>query len=169
MAILALVEDAECIVNAARAQDMIFAGAIRAANYIRNDNAGSVIRNAAKSLQAGRSVIIFPEGTRSPPGELGPFRRGAAHIALTSLCPITPIFITVDPPGLTKNRRWWHIPRQTMHMTLKVGQPLPPLSSERQAGIRRAVVAGDLTNELRVLFCRELENERTSRAGPSGA
>ena len=166
MAILAHVEDADCIVNAARAQDLIFSGAIRAANYIRNDNASSVIRNAGKSLEAGRSVIIFPEGTRSPPGGLGPFRRGAAHIALTSRCPITPIFITVDPPGLTKNRRWWHIPRQTMHMTLKVGQPLPPVAPERQVGIRRAVAASDLTDELRVLFRRELENERTSRAGP---
>ena len=124
-----------------------------------------ILAETGKSLEAGRSVIIFPEGTRSPPGGLGPFRRGAAHIALTSLCPITPIFITVDPPGLTKNRRWWHIPRQTMQMTLKVGRPLQPVSPERQAGIRRAIAASDLTDELRVLFCRELEDERATRAG----
>lgn len=45
-------------------------------------------------LAAGRPLIIFPEGTRSPTGALIPARNGAALLALRSGAPIVPIGIT---------------------------------------------------------------------------
>jgi 1-acyl-sn-glycerol-3-phosphate acyltransferase len=45
-------------------------------------------------LAAGRPLIIFPEGTRSPSGALIPARNGAALLALRSGAPIVPIGIT---------------------------------------------------------------------------
>ena len=48
---------------------------------------------AAERVQQGVSVIIFPEGTRSPDGHLQPFKKGVFLIALKSQAPILPIAI----------------------------------------------------------------------------
>ena len=48
---------------------------------------------AAEKVQQGVSVIIFPEGTRSPDGNLQPFKKGVFLIALKSQAPIVPIAI----------------------------------------------------------------------------
>lgn len=39
------------------------------------------VNRLGEALQAGRSVIIFPEGTRSPGGETGEFKSGLYHLA----------------------------------------------------------------------------------------
>ena len=41
----------------------------------------------------GKSVCIAPEGTRSPDGNLGPFRKGAFHLAIQAGVPVVPIVI----------------------------------------------------------------------------
>jgi len=41
----------------------------------------------------GKSVCIAPEGTRSATGVLGPFRKGAFHLAIQTRVPIVPIVI----------------------------------------------------------------------------
>jgi 1-acyl-sn-glycerol-3-phosphate acyltransferase len=46
---------------------------------------------ALRRLSGGRSVVIFPEETRTRNGELLPFKRGAAHLALRSGLPILPV------------------------------------------------------------------------------
>lgn len=48
---------------------------------------------AAEKVRKGVSVIIFPEGTRSPDGNLQPFKKGVFLIALKSQAPILPIAI----------------------------------------------------------------------------
>lgn len=48
---------------------------------------------SAGVLQAGTSIWIAPEGTRSKTGELGEFRKGGFHLALQSGCRILPISI----------------------------------------------------------------------------
>jgi len=51
------------------------------------------INEAKKKLMNGTSVVIFPEGTRSKTGELGPFKRGAFKIAYDVNLPILPITV----------------------------------------------------------------------------
>lgn len=48
---------------------------------------------AAEKVKNGVSVMIFPEGTRSPDGHLQPFKKGVFLIALKSQAPILPITI----------------------------------------------------------------------------
>jgi 1-acyl-sn-glycerol-3-phosphate acyltransferase len=48
---------------------------------------------AAEVVRKGTSVIIFPEGTRSPDGNLQPFKKGVFLLALKSQAPILPITI----------------------------------------------------------------------------
>jgi 1-acyl-sn-glycerol-3-phosphate acyltransferase len=46
---------------------------------------------ALRRLSGGRSLAIFPEETRTRTGDLLPFKRGAAHLALKSGLPILPV------------------------------------------------------------------------------
>lgn len=71
----------------------------------RNDRKGSheTLQAATRIFEHGLSLWIAPEGTRSKDGQLGPFKMGAFHLALTSGYPILPVTIagTRDmlPPG----------------------------------------------------------------------
>jgi len=51
------------------------------------------ILQAAEKVKQGVSVMIFPEGTRSPDGKLQPFKKGLFLIAIKSQAPILPIVI----------------------------------------------------------------------------
>ena len=76
--------------------------------YIRGgDSMGqgmTVIREAVARLSEGSTVILFPEGTRSEPDGLLPFRRGAFRIAEQSGAPLVPIWITCDPRVLGRGQ-----------------------------------------------------------------
>jgi 1-acyl-sn-glycerol-3-phosphate acyltransferase len=42
-------------------------------------------------LADGRWVVIFPEGTRMPPGEAGKYAQGGARLAVTAGAPVVPV------------------------------------------------------------------------------
>jgi len=76
----------------------IFGRALHEAGFISVDrkNRRSAIKSldAAKlHLEGGTHIWIAPEGTRSPTGELMPFKKGGFMIALASGAPILPITI----------------------------------------------------------------------------
>lgn len=51
------------------------------------------MRPAVEALKDGTSIIIAPEGTRSPTRVLGPFKKGAFHMAMQAGVPMVPIVI----------------------------------------------------------------------------
>lgn len=48
---------------------------------------------AASLIEAGKHVIIFPEGTKSKDGKIGPFKKGGFHLAQQANVAILPIKI----------------------------------------------------------------------------
>jgi 1-acyl-sn-glycerol-3-phosphate acyltransferase len=63
------------------------------------------IARAARWIREHRySFLIFPEGTRSPDGRLGPFRRGGFFLALESGAPIVPVTIRGTREVMPKGR-----------------------------------------------------------------
>src|SRR5207245_6831605 len=52
--------------------------------------ARQAVDRAARSLQEGHCFLIFPEGTRTRTGELGPFRKGAFVAAIEADSRIVP-------------------------------------------------------------------------------
>jgi 1-acyl-sn-glycerol-3-phosphate acyltransferase len=64
----------------------------------------SIARAAALMKERGYSYLIFPEGTRSLDGRLGPFRRGGFFLALETGAPIVPVTITGSRELMPKGR-----------------------------------------------------------------
>lgn len=55
--------------------------------------AHSTLEEAIKLVKAGRSMVVFPEGTRSKNGQLGEFHGGAMKIAMETGAPVVPVLI----------------------------------------------------------------------------
>jgi 1-acyl-sn-glycerol-3-phosphate acyltransferase len=90
-------------------------------------------RLAQRVLGAGLVLMVFPEGTRSPTGELQRPKDGLAMLALRSNATIVPI-------GVSNTDRVWPkgrpIPRIGGHATLRVGEPFR-LEDELPEGLDR--------------------------------
>ena len=62
---------------------------------IDRSNPKAALKQLAKQgherLEQGAWLLIFPEGTRMPPGQLGKFSRGGASLAVNADLPVLPI------------------------------------------------------------------------------
>ena len=61
-----------------------------------------MMRAGEDAIRAGNSLMMFPEGTRSPDGEMRPFKDGAFELALRTQSPILPIVIEETAQALPK-------------------------------------------------------------------
>jgi 1-acyl-sn-glycerol-3-phosphate acyltransferase len=52
-----------------------------------------MVRTCQKRIQEGHSLFVFPEGTRSPTGNLIPFYPGAFRLAVRNRVPIVPVVV----------------------------------------------------------------------------
>lgn len=50
-----------------------------------------IIAKGRRCLQAGRWIVVFPEGTRIPYGQVGKYRLGGARLAVATGYPVLPI------------------------------------------------------------------------------
>jgi 1-acyl-sn-glycerol-3-phosphate acyltransferase len=76
----------------------IFGAAMKSAGYIEIDRnnrekAMQSLDEAALRIREGKSIMAFPEGTRSRFGEIKPFKQGTFYLAIKSGVPIIPISI----------------------------------------------------------------------------
>jgi 1-acyl-sn-glycerol-3-phosphate acyltransferase len=117
--LIAMTGDSSCIVKGALWKNPFTAMAVRLANYISNNDA-LLFSRCVDLLNRGGSLIVFPEGTRSRPGERLKFHRGLSNIALSSIQKITPVLISCEPATLMKNRHWHDISQEPPHFTIEV-------------------------------------------------
>jgi 1-acyl-sn-glycerol-3-phosphate acyltransferase len=153
--LLSRVPQADCIVKTAARRNPFMRGIVARAGYLANDEGDALVDACAARIAAGRSVVLFPEGTRSPRGGLRRFQRGAAHIALKSGCPIVPIVITCRPPTLLKGQPWHDVPDRRAAYVLRVVEPLDP-ARYLSADTPLPVAARRLTADLQALYERWL-------------
>jgi putative phosphoserine phosphatase/1-acylglycerol-3-phosphate O-acyltransferase len=67
------------------------------------DKAIDALRPAVDSLKNGMSFVIAPEGRRSFGYNLGPFKKGAFHIAMQAGVPVVPIVIRNSSDSMPKS------------------------------------------------------------------
>ena len=86
-----------------------FGWTLTAAGYISIDRKGTrdtvrAMNEAAQKIRDGMSVVIFPEGSRSPDGSIQPFKKGGFTLAIKSKVPIVPVAIVGSREIMPKGR-----------------------------------------------------------------
>ena len=120
--LIAFTRQANCVVKHAMFRNPLTRAVVRATGYISNELTADMIEETAGALRAGECAIMFPEGTRSRPGQPLVFHRGAASIAVRAARVVTPVFISCEPATLTKSEPWYRIPPRRPHFTFRVGE-----------------------------------------------
>jgi 1-acyl-sn-glycerol-3-phosphate acyltransferase len=130
----------------------IFGWFLCAADHIlidreRATSAFKSLKKASSLLQKGISIIVFPEGTRSPDGEVKEFKRGAFLLARHSKFPVVPVSITGTHAMLP--RHGWCSWPGTMHIRMAEPIPTQDLSHQESKDLMRRVretIIGNLNN-----------------------
>lgn len=108
------------------------------------ERAVASLHQAAQRIRAGASVIVFPEGTRSPSGSLRPFKSGPFHLTLEAQVPIVPVTVSGSQRITPKGSLQVHA--GTVKITF--GKPIPTRGvrlEERgalKARVREAIAQG---------------------------
>ena len=129
-----------CVVKSALFANPFTRRVVRAAGYISNAPTDSMIELATGALRSGDTLVMFPEGTRTRPGQPMAFHRGAASVAVHGASVLTPIYIQVDQPFLHKTQPWYRVPPRQPHISIVVGADIdlepyrhqPPPKASRQ-------------------------------------
>ena len=130
VALLAAVEGAGVIVKQAVVNSALIGSVARAANYLPAPAPGGnvvgiapLVERMVQRLEAGESLIIFPEGTRSPIGGVHRFRRGAFEAAARAGVPVWPALIQTSEATLRSHQSWWEVPRAKLLLNVDFGEP----------------------------------------------
>lgn len=111
------------------------------------ERARASIQAAGAAIRSGRSVLMFPEGTRTPGTELGPFKKGPFYLALEARVPVLPVAVLGASEVLAPKD--WKV-QSGRSITVRLG---PPLSTEgyRKGGAGRRALAEDVRTALQGL------------------
>ncbi len=118
--LIAHVKNADCIVKSHIWKNPFMRGVVESAGYISNADVDEMVKRCDASLKTGSNLIIFPEGTRTTPGQEIKFQRGAANIAVRCRSDFLPVHISVEPTTLTKSVPWYHVPPKKFIFNFKV-------------------------------------------------
>ncbi|WP_460444478.1 lysophospholipid acyltransferase family protein [Angustibacter aerolatus] len=108
---------------------------------------GSLSSTPGSLLENGWSLVVFPEGTRSPDGWTRPFKHGAAFLSLRHKVPVVPIALRGSYAAMPRGRNWPVPGRQAV--TVRFGRPLFPAEGEgpRDLGERVERAVAQLLDE----------------------
>ncbi len=153
--LLSIVPDANCIVKGSLAKTPFVRKFVRTL-YIPNSLPFSEqLEKSTQSIRSGNSLIIFPEGTRTVPGELMNFKKGAARFALHAQCDVLPIYIGGNEKiGIRKYDPFFSShPTERYHYRVEI---LNPISIRKFEAFPHSAAVIYLTEEMR----ETLENYR---------
>jgi 1-acyl-sn-glycerol-3-phosphate acyltransferase len=102
-----------------------FGWAMHAGRFIFIDRQNPIaarrsIDEAARRIHSGQSVLLFPEGTRTRDGNMGPFKKGGFHLAIASGAAIVPC-------GIRGSRAVWPRGSALIHsgaIHIEIGEPI---------------------------------------------
>jgi 1-acyl-sn-glycerol-3-phosphate acyltransferase len=128
------------------------------------------IDKARELIRDGWSIVVFPEGTRSPDGHMQRFRHGAARLALELGVPLVPIGIVGAFQAMPKGKFWPRPGRPVV--TVRYGELLEPEPDEthQSLSLRMQHAVAQLFDEDRTTWWDALKRSEAgstpSLAGP---
>jgi len=143
-AILSRFPHACCLASARYVDHWLFGRLLRLSGFISagTDMAtrASALQVAVQRLEQGFDVLVFPEGTRSPPHDLLPFQRGAFEIACRGHVPVVPLLLRCQPSALTRDRPFWRQPDRMAILTIEARPPFDPAEAGNKGSALRTRV-----------------------------
>ncbi len=152
--LVSLMPDVSCVVKSALLANPFTRGPVSAAHYVCNDAGIALIDDSLEALRTGNSLIIFPEGTRSPQGEPIKLLRGAANVAVRARVDVTPVVIRCEPLMLGKGQKWYEVPPRPGHFTIEVREDVA-IEQFLESGASEPLAARRLTQWLEQFFQQE--------------
>ncbi len=126
---------------------------ILSCGFLPNDESLALVEAAGDVLANGQSLLIFPEGTRTPWDGTITFNRGAVAIGLRSAKVMTPVVIRMNQPNFKKNQPWYHIPKDKVHYEFYVGEDIDPQTWLQKKPL--PIAARQLNQQLQEYFQQE--------------
>jgi 1-acyl-sn-glycerol-3-phosphate acyltransferase len=117
--LISLLGDSVCVTKEAVSRNP-FMRVVARKILVVNDGPVAVVRSAARYLDEGINVVVFPEGTRTPadaPEHV--FHRGSAHIAIRSASPVELVSMDCNLNILAKGQPWWDVGDRTATYTVR--------------------------------------------------
>lgn len=143
--VLVIIDDPAVVLKRELADLPLWGQVAKRAGVIPVDRAGSatalrrMMRAAIAARDAGRAILIFPEGTRVPPGEQPPLQAGFAGLYKQLKLPVVPIAVN---SGLIWPRRSFI--KHAGVIIMRFGEPIP-------AGLPRAEIEARVHAAINVL------------------
>jgi 1-acyl-sn-glycerol-3-phosphate acyltransferase len=128
---------------------------------------------ARELIDEGWSLVVFPEGARSPDGHVQRFRHGASRLCIEAGIPVVPIAIRGAYQAMPKGRNWPRPGRPPV--SVRYGRPLWPREGEthQELSLRMQHSIAELHDEDEstwwVALQRREQGDTPSLSGPTGA
>lgn len=160
VALISFVPNADCVVKSHLWKNPFMRGVIQSTGYLSNSDPDELVKACQKSLEQGCNLIIFPEGTRSTPGEPVRFQRGTAHLALRTNATITALWIDCSPVTLIKNEMWYQAPATKPTLSVHYLKEIDTQSYREEEKL--SIAARRLTRDLQNYYEKVLDDDRQS-------
>ncbi len=135
----------------------IFGNAMHRVGHINIDRSNrraafKSLKKAAKNIREGVSVLIYPEGTRSKDGNIGPFKNGGFVLAVESGAPIVPVIIHGTWPIMSKDK----ILVKPGNVIIEIKEPIETKNYNRKT-------RNDLLKKTRNIICESFEKGKRGK------
>jgi 1-acyl-sn-glycerol-3-phosphate acyltransferase len=106
--------------------NFLFGPAARLARYVHNDTLLRLVVRASDELRLGGQLLIFPEGTRTVGGPVGPFTDAVGAISRRAQLPVQAVIIEAASDFLGKHRTLFERPNPPLVYRVRLGRCFDP-------------------------------------------
>ena len=118
--------DAVCVMKGSLLGSFLLAPAARLARYVPNDSLMKLMTRAHAELRGGAQLLLFPEGTRTASGAIGPLTEAVGAISRRTRVPVQAVIIEASEPFLCKRWSPLALPRFPMRFRVRLGKRFDP-------------------------------------------
>jgi 1-acyl-sn-glycerol-3-phosphate acyltransferase len=117
---------AVCVMKGSLLGNFLLAPAARLARYVPNDSLLRLVTRAGDELRQGGQLLLFPEGTRTVGGSIGPLTEAVGAISKRTQVPVQAIIIEASGAFLGKHWPAWAPPPFPITFRARLGRRFEP-------------------------------------------
>ena len=142
LVLMSIFPASSCVVKKALGRHFLLGFVIRSAGYVIGDRPVAIIKESIRQLRVGRTLVWFPEGTRSPENGLWPFHEGAVYVTGQAPAALLPVVLRYNSAVLPKGAPWYHVALDRVELEVQI------CNAQRRCGLG---LVGDAPSESRAL------------------